>query len=157
MKAVLSYPRTAVVALILAAAPLAASDLAQAAKEQKEYEKKLQETRAMVPAYGIKGTPLAARAEAAKDPARETGRLPARSLTQPLIKEEERAVDFQIRSDALRREIERLQKEVDELSTVNGRHAEYSFKKSRLERLKADMVTLEEAARKKNIPSGYIR
>lgn len=61
------------------------------------------------------------------------------------------------RADSMRREIERLQKDVDELSTVNGRHVEYQAKKMRLDRLKSELETMEEEARKRNIPPGYLR
>lgn len=137
-----------------------AESLVEAAEKQKEAAKQLQEsgkkvrsfviTRGSVPAGEGQVSVLGQeRRPIVSEPASE------RAGGGADLKAKTQVVDT--RADTLRREIERLQADVDALDGVNSHHVEYSWKKSRLERLKGELSALEERARKEGIPPGALR
>lgn len=134
--------------------------LADAAKEQKKYKEELKAAGVKIQTYGLKG------GEAPVSPDNGGAVSVMGAQTQPRgsvvwapTREPVDAVAGQLarRVDTLRAEIARLQGDVEQLSTVNGRHVEYGIKKNRLERLQSELATLEEQARKAGLPPGVLR
>ncbi len=152
---------SAALMILLLAAPLRAEEsLAEASKKQKEAQKKLESSGQQVPSYRVRGEPVAGPASQtppAAAPAAEPVERPAAAEAPPRHEEERLWREFRAKATALRLEIDRLQKEVADLSTVNGRHIEYEVKKTRLDRLKVELENLEESGRRQNIPPGYLR
>lgn len=147
--------------LIVATCGIArAESLAEAAEKQKQVAKEIQESGKKVRSFvitrdaaaAVKGNlsilgPGGQQAESETVPAPEATGANLRAKTQQV----------ETRADTLRREIERLQADVDALDGVNSHHVEYSWKKSRLERLKGELSALEERARKEGIAPGALR
>lgn len=137
-----------------------AQSLADAAKEQKKYHEELKAAGIKIETYGLKGEAVPAAPDdrgavsvmgAQTQPIAPVVRAPASERVDTATSQLARRVD------TLRAEIARLQKDVDLLSTVNGRHVEYGIKKNRLERLQSELATLEEQARKAGLPPGVVR
>ncbi|MEW6366524.1 MAG: hypothetical protein AB1714_18000 [Acidobacteriota bacterium] len=146
-------------AVLLATAPGRGESLAEAAKAQKEYEKKLQASGTKVRTVRLTGQALPEDVGAVSKmgkPAEASRPMPA-AVTGEIAKQKALENTVGTRVDFMRAEVDRLQKEVDELATVDGRHYEYGWKKSRLDRLKSELSVLEEEARKRGLPPGVVR
>ena len=146
-------------AALLATLPATGETLAEAAKAQKEYEKKLQASGTSVRTVRLAGQPLPEGVGAVSKmgkPAEASKPMPP-AVTGEIAKQKHLENTVGTRVDFMRAEVERLQKDVDELSSIEGRHYEYGWKKSRLDRLKSELAVLEEEARKRGLPPGLVR